>query len=65
MQNDSISIEGQGEEYIKYFLYQHHKYIWKDDIIQFVPIKVPDESLKLNDIIDNSCGLTSEEQSRK
>lgn len=64
MQNDLINHEGQGEKYLKYFVYQHHKYIWKDDTVQFVALRVPDDSLKLNDIIDNSCGLTNEEQSR-
>lgn len=62
MQNKNVGTS-QNIEYVKYFAYQQNKYIWKDDIVQFSALRVPDDKLKLNDIIDKSCGLTAEQQS--
>lgn len=64
---DSIPLEleldvAEENKSIRYFLYQHVKYIWENDDSQFVPLKLPYESLTLSEIIENSSGLTKSGQ---
>lgn len=61
--NEYIAL-GNIQQCIKYFTYQHSKYIWQDDILQFTALKVPDEKLTLNCFLEDSHGLTQEEHKK-
>lgn len=50
------------EQMIRFFTYQHIKYVWQNDLIQFGPLKLPyEDNLSLAFLLDNSLGLTKEQ----
>ncbi|GLV35836.1 anne boleyn [Carabus blaptoides fortunei] len=58
---DIINVTGINE-HVRYFDYQHVKYIWRNEQTQFAALVVPRPDLTLNDLLDNSSGLTHAEQ---
>lgn len=60
VRNERVVVRNE-EKFIKYFVHQHNKYVWQNDSVQFSAIKIPDDDLTLNNIIENSIGLTHDE----
>lgn len=58
---DIVNVSGVDKE-IKYFTYQHVKYVWRNERTEYAALVVPRPDLTLNQLLDNSAGLSRTEQ---
>lgn len=64
LQIHSVSVVlSDQEQMIRFFIYQHIKYVWQNDLIQFGPLNLPyEDNLSLAFLLDNSLGLTKNQE---